>query len=906
MSSICKPQLQKLQSNNDFSNNGLSTATSTNGSFGTASSPSCPSVSTTSRAVWTGRILFLFTLLIVAATFGSLSYYLLTKSEHTLTIQQFASIAERATCSAMDATERKRLGTQSLASVIAGANPNADQWPNVVLNNYETIATNLIHTSKGCNMVFAPFVPLDRLEDFEDFIYDFYEHSRQPEPFANGTAAQPFGKGVWEKDEEGNVVHSSGTASDFVAPMIHHNTGASKNLLFNLNSNPMRAQMIQDMKACAEHKALTNGSLDDCVVVSPMAANKTSKVQRVESGPGASLMQPVAPANDPTKLVGVVVTGIVWTEIMVATYANTVTGVDVVLTESTSGEQYTYEVIDGQAYLRGEGDLHDAQFDAFAHTLDMTSPEFFGPTSSHYTLTLYPTQELYNVYKTPNPTMAAIGAVGVIALTSILFLLYDLSVRREFHAKQELLEAKRRFCRFVSHEVRTPLNSVTMGLTLMTEEMKAVLKKTTSEDTSDSSTNQSNCASWLTLTEEITANANSAVNVLNEFLNYDKVQSGKLTLEHTIVPIFDLVERTASEFKVPMAKKNIKLIVETPLVKDLEGGCNTTQEKFLVGDKVRLTMVVRNLISNALKFTPSNGTVNIRASWVPPSPKELKKKAAPLKFCLENQSEPLTCTSNGSFQLTVSDTGVGMTPDQIKTVFRQGSQFNVNQLQAGKGSGLGTWIAKGIIRQHGGLLSAASDGLNKGSTFTVNLPIHQVPSCLEPVKASVTSVHKSIDFTERDEEEEEEEDPMGSLNILVVDDAKMNLKLLSRLLEKHGHVVTQADDGDIAVDKVKEAQKPFDVVLMDYQMPRMCGPDAAREIRSMGSDAFIVGVTGNVMPEDVRVFKDAGANAVLPKPIKIPDLESLWVEYGIRGDDDDWQETRGDQSMEMQVTLAQS
>jgi signal transduction histidine kinase len=232
--------------------------------------------------------------------------------------------------------------------------------------------------------------------------------------------------------------------------------------------------------------------------------------------------------------------------------------------------------------------------------VDLTPSELFGPTSSNYTLTLYPTQEFYHVYCTRNPQLASIGAVFIIVFTSILFLLYDLSVRREFHAKQELLDAKRKFVRFVSHEVRTPLNSVCMGLTLMKEEIAA-------NTSGDKDVKYTKATDWLTLTEEVTANAHSAVDVLNDFLNYDKVQSGKLSLECTIVPIFSLIERTVTEFKLPAQKNNLHLSINTPLSSDQGKDRDLLKERFVVGDVIRLTQVLRNLVSNAIKFTPNEG-----------------------------------------------------------------------------------------------------------------------------------------------------------------------------------------------------------------------------------------------------------------------------------------------------------
>lgn len=826
----------------------------------------------TGRAVWSGRIAFIFTLASVAVTFGYLSYYLLTESENELTEAQFASIADRAIYSTKDNLEKKRLGTVSLASVIGGANPDASQWPFASLNNFENIANNLVDVSKGCRMAFAPFVQADQLQSFEDFAYDYYEHSRMPEPFPNGTAVSAsFGKGVWSMDNEMQAYKETdgttfwGSSNQVIAPMLYHNTGASSKLLMNMHFSPNLGQMMDDMMICAEEKASEGRPLDECFTISGMALDKTSWTQGAESGPGSTIMQPVYASNDPAKLVGVIVSAIVWGEIMMSTYADAVSGVDLVL---EAGDQvYTYTVYNGNATFQGEGDLHETKFDSFATSLDITSKDLFDLASEHYTVTLYPTQELYDVYSTRNPMIATIGSVFIIVFTSLLFLVYDIFVRREFNAKKELLDAKRKFVRFVSHEVRTPLNSVTMGLTLMKEDIAARLNKGKKVD------NQKELQGWLNLSEEVTANALSAVDVLNDFLNYDKVETGKLTLDHSVVPIFELIESTVSEFKLPAMKKKIKMVVESPISKDIEGKkLDFSRGQHVVGDKVRLTQVFRNLVSNAIKFTPEQGDITVRVIWVPPTEKELKRPNID-SFSLSHD-EKWEFPRAGSIMLTVTDNGAGMTPEQVKSVFQQGTQFNVNELQAGCGSGLGTYIAKGIVRQHGGQLSAFSEGLNKGSTFSVSLPVHRVPEEL----VSTTKTANGSDS---------EEDDIGHLKILVVDDAKTNLKLLMRLLTKHGHICEGAEDGQIAVEKAQEAMNAgdeFDAILMDYQMPVMDGPTASTKLREIGCDAFIVGVTGNVMPEDVRFFKDAGANTVLPKPIKLSDLDALFVEHGVRAE----------------------
>jgi CheY-like chemotaxis protein len=106
---------------------------------------------------------------------------------------------------------------------------------------------------------------------------------------------------------------------------------------------------------------------------------------------------------------------------------------------------------------------------------------------------------------------------------------------------------------------------------------------------------------------------------------------------------------------------------------------------------------------------------------------------------------------------------------------------------------------------------------------------------------------------------------------LVVDDSEMNRKLLSRLLQSHGHVCVQANDGLEAFKLVRQSLdefNPYDAILLDYEMTEMNGPTAARETRQLGCDSFLVGITGNILPEAVAHFKECGADGVLPKPFR--------------------------------------
>jgi len=234
---------------------------------------------------------------------------------------------------------------------------------------------------------------------------------------------------------------------------------------------------------------------------------------------------------------------------------------------------------------------------------------------------------------------------------------------------------------------------------------------------------------------------------------------------------------------------------------------------------------------------------------------------------------------------TKAKTSGGLTKAQLKKLFGQGIQFNVNELQHGNGSGLGLYIAMGIVEQHGGSLTCDSDGLGLGTTFTMKLPIFDIPSG-DKKKNTVGGAGSPTGSGDDSLEEVDADDSfeISKLKILVVDDSNANRKLLARLLKMKGHETAQAENGQIAVDMVKEAEannEHFDLVLMDYEMPVMIGPVAAKEIRDAGSDVFIIGVTGNLMPEDVAYFRQCGSNAVLPKPFQTSELEEIIIEHHI-------------------------
>jgi len=744
---------------------------------------------------------------------------------------------------------------------------------------------------------------------------------------------------------ESNIFNST---HNIVTPLFESTLDADDRMLqmmFDLHSEPVRRRAIDKMMNC--HRRYLDGIQPDhnCSLITDVV----TAINYKSRGPTAIIMEPILPAKDPEILTGFIVNLLIWDELLENIFADKVSGIDCVLEEN--GQSYTYRITEGVAKYVDLGDLHERHYTSLGHCVNVTDDPSYCPRSPTYKLCVYPCQELFKSYQTNNPKVAAIGAVSTILFTSLLFFLYDFLIRRDVSSKKNLLHAKRQFMRFVSHEVRTPLSAVCMGLNVMqteiasslgymsTDQLEAIReeeetiqeKKTDGDNNDDRDSPEQNqqqetkqisskdALEWYSMAKEVLSNTQNAVNILNDLLNYDKIESGKLTLELTTVPIWALIQQTAKEFKLAAERKHITLNVQWK-----ENTNNNTDEEFgfdhkqryLVGDAVRITQVLRNLISNALKFTPEHGNVRIHAQWISKDDdlknaatkcnrnSSIKKEMADDTFVLKN-GKVETYQRGGSLVLWVHDTGAGMTKEQLSKLFRAGMQFNVNELQNGKGSGLGLYIAKGIVEQHNGTLQAESKGLGMGTSFRMQLPLHLV---LHNTYSSCTDSSRT-DFSDGDTYDNEDNSNDGQeinskrkllpsppqqqkpLRILAVDDSPSVRKLLCRLLEKRGYLCEQAQDGKEALEKIVEnilestfdnknnhPSCGYDAILLDFEMPTMNGPDACRAMRALPDameDVLIIGITGNLLPQDVQHFLNNGANAVLGKPVDMQELYAL-------------------------------
>lgn len=504
------------------------------------------------------------------------------------------------------------------------------------------------------------------------------------------------------------------------------------------------------------------------------------------------------------------------------------------------------------------------------------------------------------------------GIFMPILVAVLLFFLYSRLSNKEVQTQIDLLEAKRDFVRFVSHEVRTPLNSVCMGVSLIQQEFKKYEKQLRKKK--DPVTPE-DIVRWYCMAQDVSNNIDVAVGVLNDLLNIDKIKMGSFKFEMEALPTWDLIEQTTSEFKMMAARQNTELKLDlSSLTKssNIESGIvdasmlpESIQIQKVVGDDQRLRQVIRNLVSNAIKFS-KNESVTVKVSRRDRNSIIGKTYAdqATKKFDMVDGTRKTFVTS-GRIIVEVMDTGVGMTQFELETVFDVGTQFKAKKLQSGGGSGLGLAFAKAIVEQHGGSLQAYSDGRDKGTTLRLDLPLYLENSdgncCDLSTTSSIfsddasdqsfkTAPKKSFKSTRRRRRRVQQRrfsNPdsknleLVPMHMAIVDDDPIARKLLVRLLESYGHTCDQLNNGQELIDKIKDNPIAYDCILLDYEMPVMSGPEASAIIREMENDVLMLGVTGNLLPEDIGHFMDCGVDSVLPKPMKYEELMELLVEFGV-------------------------
>jgi len=327
--------------------------------------------------------------------------------------------------------------------------------------------------------------------------------------------------------------------------------------------------------------------------------------------------------------------------------------------------------------------------------------------------------------------------------------------------------------------------------------------------------------------------------IINDILDLSKIEAGKLELAIDKYEIASLVSDTAQLNMMRIGSKLIKFELEI----------DENIPASLSGDGLRVKQILNNILSNAFKYTVS-GTVTLSVS-----------------------AEPHEDDNWVVLILSVSDTGQGMTSEQLSTLFDQYSRFNAEANRETEGTGLGMSITKNLIRIMKGDISIESEQ-GVGTTVTMSIPQERVG----PEILGKESVENLRNFRSENRAQmkrvQVSRDPMPYGSVLIVDDVETNIYVARGLLIPYELKIDSADSGFEAIEKVKNGAI-YDIIFMDHMMPKMDGIEATRNLREMGYSNPIVALTANAVAGQADIFLGNGFDDFLSKPIDIRHLNTI-------------------------------
>ena len=357
-------------------------------------------------------------------------------------------------------------------------------------------------------------------------------------------------------------------------------------------------------------------------------------------------------------------------------------------------------------------------------------------------------------------------------------------------AAEEASRLKDDFLATLSHELRTPLNAI-LGWVQMLQ-------------SGELTANRAKQA-----VDVIGRNARLQAQLIEDILDVSRIIVGKLEIERAPVSVSQLVEMVVSGIAPAADAKRLRLeLTVAPELPPIEG------------DPKRLHQVLNNVLSNAVKFTPENGSIAV------------------------------DCQADGKWlNIRIRDSGVGIPPEFLPFVFDRFRQADSRTTRAHGGLGLGLAIARHLIELHGGEISAHSGGENSGATIAIRLPVN--PTTADDVPRDTTSLVTDV--------------RLDGVSVLVVDDRPDSREMLATLLEQRGARSMQSESAELAF-QILQRQR-VDLLIADIAMPKVDGYELMRRLRAAGNQTPAIAVTAFARSEDRRSALDCGYTACLSKPI---------------------------------------
>jgi signal transduction histidine kinase len=379
-------------------------------------------------------------------------------------------------------------------------------------------------------------------------------------------------------------------------------------------------------------------------------------------------------------------------------------------------------------------------------------------------------------------------------------------------------QAQREFLARMSHEIRTPMNGV-IGMTLLAKGAPTEAKR-------------------MEYIDKIHLSATLLLGIINDILDFSKIEAGKMELENAPFSIMEIIGNVRDLILPKADEKGLRMEVST----------GESVPNMMVGDALRISQILLNLLGNAVKFTMSGA------------------------ITLEIKAQPC---DGGRLRLhcAVRDTGIGMSEEQLESILKPFTQADSSTARKFGGTGLGLSISKALVELMGGALSVAS-APDEGSEFSFSVVLEPHAGGQEARAGAAAN------------EGETEERRYDGYTLLVVEDNEINQVIVDTLLSEMGFSVDLAENGRQGIDAFLE--KSYDLIFMDIRMPVMDGLSAAREIRGIEAGwapsgapggrpprVPIIAMTANAMREDRELTREAGMDGHISKPIDLKEIRSV-------------------------------
>lgn len=379
----------------------------------------------------------------------------------------------------------------------------------------------------------------------------------------------------------------------------------------------------------------------------------------------------------------------------------------------------------------------------------------------------------------------------------------------------EASKAKTTFLFNMSHDIRTPMNAI-IGFTLLLEKHMEEREKA------------------VDYIKKIQGSSNFLLSLINNVLDLARIESGKATIDETVVDLEEFGNTIYAVFAEQMKTKGI----------DFQCELNTIHKKGFC-DELKLKQIFLNILSNAMKYTPSGGSVIFKVKEIP---------------C----DMPGYCT----FVSTVQDTGIGMSEEYLSHIYDDFSRERTSTECKVVGTGLGMPIVKKLVDLMGGTIEVESR-LGEGTLFTITLNHRYTDGDYESETMEIDETQVSM---------------LAGKRLLIAEDNDFNAEIAEEILEEYGFITERAVDGVECVHMLEVAEHGYyDAILMDVQMPNMDGYRATRVIREMKdkekANTIIIAMTANAFEEDKENAFKAGMNDHIAKPIDIGILLSTLLKY---------------------------